>query len=141
VALGTDGAASNNDLDMLGEARTAAFLTKGVSLQADAQPAMETLRMATLNGAKALGRDDEIGSLEIGKQADMVAVDLNRLETQPVYDPVAQLIYAATRDQITHTWVGGRCLMDNRQLTTLNEAQILNNAQQWQEKIAGADRD
>ena len=141
VALGTDGAASNNDLDMLGEARTAAFLTKGASLQADAQPAMETLRMATLNGAKALGRDDEIGSLEIGKQADMVAVDLNRLETQPVYDPVAQLIYAATRDQITHTWVGGRCLMDNRQLTTLNEALILNNAQQWQEKIAGADRD
>ena len=141
VALGTDGAASNNDLDMLGEARTAAFLTKGVSLQADALPAMETLRMATLNGAKALGRDDDIGSLEIGKQADMVAVDLNRLETQPVYDPVAQLIYAATRDQITHTWVGGRCLMDNRKLTTLNEALILNNAQQWQEKIAGADRD
>jgi len=71
----------------------------------------------------------------------VVAVDLNRLETQPVYDPVAQLIYAASRDQVTHTWVGGRCLMDNRTLTTLNEAVILKNAQQWQEKIAGADRD
>ena len=141
VALGTDGAASNNDLDMIGEARTAAFLAKGVSLQADALPAAEVLQMATLNGARALGRDDEIGSLEIGKQADMIAVDLNRLETQPVYDPVAQFVYAATRDQVTHSWVGGRCLMDNRQLTTLNEPLILKNAQQWQEKIAGADRD
>ena len=141
VALGTDGAASNNDLDMIGEARMAAFLGKGVSLQADALPAAEILQMATLNGARALGRDDQLGSLEIGKQADMVAVDLNRLETQPVYDPVAQLIYAASRDQVTHTWVGGRCLMDNRKLTTLNEAVILKNAQQWQEKIAGADRD
>ncbi len=139
VALGTDGAASNNDLDMIGEARTAAFLAKGVSLQADALPAAQVLKMATLNGAKALGRDDEIGSLEIGKQADMVAVDLNRLETQPVYDPVAQLIYAATRDQVTHSWVGGRCLMDSRKLTTLNEALILKNAQQWQQTIAGAD--
>ncbi|KGD64016.1 N-ethylammeline chlorohydrolase [Alcanivorax nanhaiticus] len=138
VALGTDGAASNNDLDMIGEARTAAFLAKGVSLQADALPAADVLKMATLNGAKALGRDDEIGSLEIGKQADMVAVDLNRLETQPVYDPVAQLIYAASRDQVTHTWVGGRCLMDSRKLTTLNEALILKNAQQWQQTIAGA---
>ncbi|MBU85052.1 MULTISPECIES: TRZ/ATZ family hydrolase [unclassified Alcanivorax] len=141
VALGTDGAASNNDLDMIGEARTAAFLGKGVSLQADALPASEILQMATLNGARALGRDDQLGSLEIGKQADMVAVDLNRLETQPVYDPVAQLIYAASRDQVTHTWVGGRCLMDNRKLTTLNEAVILKNAQQWQEKIAGANSD
>ena len=141
VALGTDGAASNNDLDMIGEARMAAFLGKGVSLQADALPAADILQMATLNGARALGRDDQIGSLEIGKQADMAAVDLNRLETQPVYDPVAQLIYAASRDQVTHTWVGGRCLMDNRTLTTLNEAVILKNAQQWQEKIAGADRD
>jgi len=141
VALGTDGAASNNDLDMIGEARTAAFLGKGVSLQADALPASEILQMATLNGARALGRDDQLGSLEIGKQADMVAVDMNRLETQPVYDPVAQLIYAASRDQVTHTWVGGRCLMENRKLTTLNEAVILKNAQQWQEKIAGADRD
>ncbi|MDX1804873.1 MAG: TRZ/ATZ family hydrolase [Alcanivorax sp.] len=138
VALGTDGAASNNDLDMIGEARTAAFLAKGVSLEADALPAAQVLEMATLNGAKALGRDHEIGSLDIGKQADMVAVDLNRIETQPVYDPVAQLVYAASRDQVTHSWVGGRCLMDNRQLTTLNEAVLLKNAQQWQAQIAGA---
>ena len=140
VALGTDGAASNNDLDMIGEARTAAFLAKGVSLEADALPAADVLKMATLNGAKALGRDEDIGSLEIGKQADMVAIDLNRLETQPVYDPVAQLVYAATRDQVTHSWVGGRCLMNHRQLTTLNEALILKNAQQWQQTIAGAEK-
>jgi len=140
VALGTDGAASNNDLDMIGEARTAAFLAKGVSLEADALPAADVLKMATLNGAKALGRDEDIGSLEIGKQADMVAIDLNRLETQPVYDPVAQLVYAATRDQVTHSCVGGRCLMNHRQLTTLNEALILKNAQQWQQTIAGAEK-
>ncbi|EKF73477.1 N-ethylammeline chlorohydrolase [Alcanivorax hongdengensis A-11-3] len=140
VALGTDGAASNNDLDMIGEARTAAFLAKGVSLQADALPAAEVLKMATLNGAVALGRDSEIGSLEIGKQADMVAVDLNRIETQPVYDPVAQLVYAASRDQVTHSWVAGRCLLANRQLTTLNEALLLKNAQQWQQQIAGAEQ-
>ena len=70
----------------------------------------------------------------------MVAIDLNRLETQPVYDPVAQLVYAATRDQVTHSWVGGRCLMNHRQLTTLNEALILKNAQQWQQTIAGAEK-
>lgn len=138
VALGTDGAASNNDLDMIGEARSAAFLAKGVSLQADALPAADVLKMATLNGAQALGKERDIGSLEIGKQADMIAIDLNRLETQPVYDPIAQLIYAASRDQVTHSWVAGRCLMENRALTTLNEARILNNAQQWQDKIAGA---
>lgn len=141
VALGTDGAASNNDLDMIGEARTAAFLAKGVSLRADAMPAWQVLEMATLNGARALGRDQEIGSLDIGKQADMVAVDMNRLETQPVYDPVAQLVYAATRDQVTHSWVDGRCLMDQRRLTTLNEALILKDTQQWQQQIAGEQRD
>ncbi|HBU64389.1 MAG TPA: TRZ/ATZ family hydrolase, partial [Alcanivorax sp.] len=136
VALGTDGSASNNDLDMIGETRTAALLAKGVSLRADAVPAATALRMATLNGARALGLESRTGSLEIGKQADMIAVDLGALETQPVYDPVAQLVYAATRDQVTHSWVAGRCLMADRRLTTLNAALIAKNAAEWQRNIA-----
>ncbi|MHA7916617.1 TRZ/ATZ family hydrolase [Alloalcanivorax xenomutans] len=137
VALGTDGAASNNDLDMIGEMRCAALLAKGVSLRADALPAAEILEMATLGGARALGQESRIGSLQAGKQADLVAVDLARLETQPVYDPVAQLVYAASRDQVTDVWVAGRALLKERNLLTLNEAQLVHNAQQWQRKIAG----
>ena len=139
VALGTDGAASNNDLDMIGETRTAALLAKGVSQRADAVSASQALRMATLNGARALGLENRVGSLEIGKQADMVAVDLGALETQPVYDPVAQLVYAASRDQVTHSWVAGRCLMEERRLTTLNTALIAKTAGEWRDKIARAD--
>ncbi|WP_101675051.1 TRZ/ATZ family hydrolase [Alloalcanivorax mobilis] len=137
VALGTDGAASNNDLDMIGEMRTAALLAKGVSQRADAVPAATALRMATLNGARALGLEARIGSLEAGKQADMIAIDMSALETQPLFDPVAQLVYAATRDQVTHSWVAGRCLMRDRQLTTLNRALLARNASEWQRKIAG----
>ena len=136
VALGTDGAASNNDLDMIGEMRTAALLAKGVSLRAEAVPAATALRMATLNGARALGLDERIGSLEIGKQADMVAVDLAALETQPVHDPVAQLVYSAGREQVSHSWVAGRCLMNERRLTTLNAALIAKNAGDWRDRIA-----
>lgn len=137
VALGTDGAASNNDLDMIGEMRCAALLAKGVSLRADAVPAATALRMATLNGAQALGLEAQTGSLEIGKQADMIAIDLGAPETQPVYDPVAQLVYAASREQVTHSWVAGRCLMADRQLTTLNQAQLIKAADGWQRKING----
>lgn len=137
VALGTDGAASNNDLDMLGEMRTAALLAKGVSQRADAVPAAQALRMATLNGARALGLEQRTGSLEPGKQADLIAIDMSALETQPLFDPVAQLVYSASRDQVTHSWVAGRCLMQERQLTTLNSALLANSASEWQRKIAG----
>ena len=137
VALGTDGAASNNDLDMIGEMRCAALLAKGVSLRADAVPAATALRMATLNGARALGLEAQTGSLEIGKQADIIAVDLGAPETQPVYDPVAQLVYAASREQVSHSWVAGRCLMAERRLITLNPAQLIKAAEGWQRKING----
>ena len=137
VALGTDGAASNNDLDMIGEMRTAALLAKGVAGAADALPADAALAMATLNGARALGLEQQTGSLVPGKQADIIAIDLNRLETRPLFDPIAQVAYAATRDQVTHTWVAGRCLMANRELLTLNSARILRDTQTWQENLNG----
>ena len=135
VALGTDGAASNNDLDMLGEMRTAAMLAKAVSKSAVALPAMEALAMATLNGAIAMGWDSEIGSLEIGKRADITAIRLDDLESQPVYDPVSHIVYASTRDQVTNVWVDGRQLLNNRELTTLDKEGIISNTRQWRDRI------
>jgi 5-methylthioadenosine/S-adenosylhomocysteine deaminase len=141
LALGTDGAASNNDLDMFGEMRTAALLAKGVAGRADALPAADIIEMATLGGARALGLDQQIGSLAHGKQADMIAVDLGELETQPVYNPMAQLVYACARNQVSHTWVAGQCLMADRQLNTLNEERVRRDARAWGEKIAGDSND
>jgi 5-methylthioadenosine/S-adenosylhomocysteine deaminase len=139
LALGTDGAASNNDLDMIGEMHTAALLGKGVAREASALPAAAVLEMATLGGARALGLEQLTGSLVTGKQADMIAIDLAALETQPLFDPVAQVVYAASRAQVTHTWVAGRCLMQDRQLTTLNDTRLEHEAALWGEKIARAD--
>jgi 5-methylthioadenosine/S-adenosylhomocysteine deaminase len=136
VALGTDGAASNNDLDMLGELRTAALLAKGASGDATAVPAATALRMATLNGAKALGLDDRIGSLLPGKAADLIALDLSGVALQPVYDPISQIVYAATRDQVTDVWVAGRRLLHQRRLTTLDEPLLLSSAAAWRAKIS-----
>lgn len=135
VALGTDGAASNNDLDMLAEMRTAALLAKGVSGDAGALPAHAALRMATLNGARALGLDKITGSLKAGKAADIAAVHLGRIETQPLYHPVSQLVYASGREQISDVWVGGRQLLKNRQLTTLDENELLDRAAHWAQRI------
>ncbi len=135
VALGTDGAASNNDLDMLDEMRTAALLAKAVSGQATALPAHQALRMATLNGARALGMESLIGSIARGKYADLAAVDLARLASQPVYDPVSQIVYTAGRDQVTDVWVAGRRLLQAGRLTTLNENEILQCAQRWSDRI------
>lgn len=135
VALGTDGNASNNDLDMLGEMRTAALLAKAVAHDASAVSATQALRMATINGAKALGLAQDIGSLEIGKAADMIALDLSGIETQPLYDPVSHLVYCANRNQVTYTWVAGKPLLRNRQLTTLDESALIAKAQAWQQKI------
>lgn len=139
VALGTDGAASNNDLDMLSELRTAALLAKAVSGDATAVPAHTALRMATLNGAKALGLDTEIGSLRPGKAADITAIDLAALHSQPVYDPVSQIVYTAGREQVTDVWVAGRRLLANRTLTTLDENAILSRARSWRDKIQASD--
>lgn len=135
VAIGTDGAASNNDLDLLGETRTAALIAKAVSGSATALNAHRALRMATLNGARALGLDDHTGSIEVGKFADLVAFDLSRLAQQPVYDPVSQLIYSCSRDCVRHVWVAGKHLLDDRQLTRMDEEQLIATAQEWGNKI------
>ena len=136
VALGTDGAASNNDLDMLGEMRTAALLAKAVANDASAVPAMIALQMATLNGAKALGLDKEIGSLLIGKVADVIAIDLDCLSTLPVYDPISQIVYAANRQQVTDVWVNGKRLLKKRQLTTIDSVDLKARVADWQARLA-----
>lgn len=137
VALGTDGAASNNDQDMLAEMRTAALLAKGVSGNASAVSAMQALQMATINGAKALGLEDEIGSLQIGKAADVVAIDLSEVETQPVFNPLAQIVYAVSRHQVSDVWVAGRQLLKQRQLLTLDLADLRQRAAVWQQRLSG----
>lgn len=136
VALGTDGAASNNDLDMFGEMRTAALLAKAVAKDASVVPAEEVLRMATINGAKALGLAQEIGSLQAGKTADLIAVDLSGIETEPLYNPVSQLVYATGRDRVTDVWVAGKHLLKGRELTTLDTDAILEKARSWHHKLA-----
>ena len=136
VAIGTDGAASNNDLDLLAEVRTAALLAKAVAGNATALDAHRALRMATLNGARALGLDEQTGSLELGKQADLVAFDLSGLSQQPIYDPVSQLIYTSNRSCVRHVWVGGKALLDDRRLTRLDEDKLIASARHWGEKIA-----
>ncbi len=141
VALGTDGAASNNDLDMFGEMRTAALLGKAVAEDAAALSAANTLRMATLNGARALGLGDEIGSIEPGKWADLCAVNLVELETQPLYHPISQLVYACARNQVSDVWVAGRHLLKDRVLTTLDNEELMAQAQSWQRKLAHSDPD
>jgi 5-methylthioadenosine/S-adenosylhomocysteine deaminase len=139
VCLGTDGAASNNDLDMLGEMRTAALLAKGVAGRADAVTAEQALQMATINGARALGLANEIGSIEVGKWADLCCVDLERPATWPVYDPVAQLVYASGRDQVEDVWVAGRRMVAEGRLARIDDALIVARAGAWRDRIAGDD--
>jgi len=135
VAIGTDGAASNNDLDMFGEMRTAALLAKAVARQAGALPAAAALRMATLGGAKALGMEQEIGSIAVGKAADLTAVDLSSLETLPLYDPISDLVYAAGRHLVSDVWVAGRRLLKRRELTTLDIEEVAANAVRWRQRL------
>jgi 5-methylthioadenosine/S-adenosylhomocysteine deaminase len=137
VAIGTDGAASNNDLDMLGEMRTSALLAKGVAMRADAGKAETILRMATLNAARALGLDSHIGSIEKNKSADLVAIRVDELDALPLYHPMAHLIYSSNRQDVTDVWVAGRQLMRDRELTTMDIKELAVTARQWQHKIAG----
>ncbi len=135
VALGTDGAASNNDLDMGAEMRTAALLAKAVANDASSLAAMQAIEMATLRGARALGLDQETGSLLAGKSADIIAINLNSIETQPLYHPESHVVYASSRDKITDVWINGQHLLNQRQLTRMDQHEILTKAQSWQQKI------
>jgi 5-methylthioadenosine/S-adenosylhomocysteine deaminase len=118
--LGTDGAASNNRQDMFGEIRSAALLAKGASGDPVTVSARTALEMATIRAAKAMGRGDDLGSLEVGKLADVTAVSLAALECQPVYDPAAQLVYVAGREHVSDVWVGGRRVLENREVKSFD---------------------
>lgn len=137
VALGTDGSASNNDLDMIGEMRTAAFLAKLATSNPTTLSAPETITMATLNGAKALGIDKITGSITTGKSADFVAINFDEIETLPLYHPTSQIVYAASRNQVTDVWVAGKQLLKNRELLTLDEQALKDKAKIWGKKLQG----
>jgi len=136
VALGTDSAASNNDLNMFGEMQTAALLAKLHTSDASSLPAADALAMATINGARALGLEDTIGSLEVGKQADLIAVDLRGPETQPLYHPISQLVYACNGSQVTHSWIGGESVMTQRNLTRIDLQALTTRVSSWQHRIS-----
>ena len=136
VALGTDGTASNNDLCMIGEMKSAAMLAKIGSGDATAVSAERALSMATINGAKALGLADKIGSLENGKQADIIAIDMSELEQLPLFHPISQVVYSADKRLVTDAWIAGKHVMKDRELTSLDLDEILYKARQWQNKLS-----
>jgi len=135
VALGTDGAASNNRLDMLAEMRLAALLAKAVAQDAQAMPAHAALRSATLGGARALGLEDRIGSIVAGKAADLVAVRLSGPELQPCYDPVSHLVYAAGRENVSHVWVAGKLAVKDGVLQNVNLSTLDSSSNLWQNAL------
>ena len=135
VGIGTDGPASNNDLDMFEETRTAALLTKGKSLDPTLIPAAKALEMATIDGARALGLGEVTGSLETGKRADLVAIDIDRPHLTPMYDPVSHLVYAAKAADVTLTMVDGRVLMQDRRLLDMDLDEIIAQAREIAEQI------
>ncbi|MDH3858933.1 MAG: TRZ/ATZ family hydrolase [Gammaproteobacteria bacterium] len=135
VCLGTDGAASNNDLDLLGEMRTAAMLAKGSSGNASACNARQAIEMATVNGARALGMADRIGSIEVGKYADLIAINLAEFNTQPLYEPVVQIVYAASSRQVSHVWIDGIAQLREFELCNLDGNEIISRAASWARKI------
>jgi len=135
VALGTDSVASNNDLDMLSEMKTAALLAKISTMNPESLKANDAISLATINGARALGQENIIGSLKIGKAADFITIRTDDIEMLPMYLPAAQIVYASNRQQVSDVWVNGKQLMQNRKLLTLDEEEIKKKAIYWGNKI------
>jgi 5-methylthioadenosine/S-adenosylhomocysteine deaminase len=133
VSLGTDGAASNNDLDMFEAMRQAAFLAKMQTTDPRAVPARLALQMATIDGARALGMERTIGSLEAGKRADLITVSMSSARQTPMYDPLSHLVYVTRGDDVRNTIVNGRILMRDRKVLPLEEPQVLSEARAWAE--------
>jgi 5-methylthioadenosine/S-adenosylhomocysteine deaminase len=136
LALGTDGAASNNNLDLLAESRSAALLAKGYAADPCVLNAFQTLEMLTINAATALGQENLLGSIEAGKLADLCAIRLDSLQTTPMYDVVSHLVYAASSQQVSHVWVGGRMLLQDGQFLHMDIDDIMERANDWAMRIA-----
>lgn len=141
VGLGTDGAASNNNVDMFGEMRTVALVAKAIEKNPTAMNANETLRVATLNGARAIGLEHEIGSIEPGKWADLIAVNLSDINTQPVFHPSSHLVYAVNSRQVSDVWVAGKRLLQNSEFTQSDKKDILAKANRWAERFKAGKAD
>ncbi len=135
IGLGTDGAASNNRIDIFTEMRLSALLAKGVSEDATVVPAHQALEMATINAAKAMGLDHKIGSIEIGKLADLAAVKLSDLATAPYYDPISHLVYSCGREHVTHTWVAGELRYSNGVYANIEPIELKEIINTWQPKL------
>ena len=136
VAIGTDGAASNNSLDMFAELSTAAMVAKAVSGDAASVSAHQALAMATINGARALGRDNELGSLVPGKLADLIAVDLSDPYLQPVYDPASHLVYSNHGRQVSHSWIAGVPQLQDGRLTRIDVPDLMLKVDEWRQRIS-----
>ena len=136
VALGTDSAASNNQLDILNELRNAALIGKAIANDASTIPAHTSLSMATIHGAKALGLDEKTGSLEKGKSADLIAIDMDTLTTLPMFNPISHLVYACQRNQVTDVWVAGKQLVKNAALTTIDVTELKRKVADWQHRLS-----
>jgi 5-methylthioadenosine/S-adenosylhomocysteine deaminase len=139
VALGTDSVASNNDLDLFGEMRAAALLAKTAANDAAALPAVRALRMATINGARALGLGEVTGSIEAGKAADLVAVDLSGPETKPIFDVTSQLVYATGRQHVSDVWIAGHQHVRDGQVGSFDTGELGRRAESWRARIDRAD--
>ena len=135
VSLGTDSSASNNRLDIIEEMRLAALLIKGKTKSPELLSAVQAINMATINGAKALGLDSLIGSIEINKKADLISIDLNSITAQPIYNPLSTLVYSSSRSDVDYVWINGDIKLKDKKLINIDEDKIIQIAKKWQTKI------